>query len=91
MKLFTRKFWTYAFERAVKTAAQTALSLMSVDYTGLHDLPYDTVGSAAGLAAVLSVLTSLTQFKESVEAPAEASPEGGEELDADATQSIPRV
>lgn len=66
MKLFSKAFWIYASERAVKTAAQSALSLMTVDYTGILAVDFKAIGSAAGLAALLSVLTALTSFTPSV-------------------------
>lgn len=84
MELMTRAFWVYAWERAVKTTAQTALSLMSVDYVGVLEVDWAAVGSAAGLAAVLSILTSLTGFSDSApDAPDAPEPaEAGDPGDA---------
>lgn len=57
--MMTRAFWLAALERAAKTAAQCAVSLLGVGYVGVHDADWATVGSAAALAAVLSLLTSI--------------------------------
>jgi hypothetical protein len=57
--MYTRKFWTAAGERAVKTLAQTAVALLAGDGVGLLDVDWLRIGSVAGLAAVLSLLTSI--------------------------------
>ena len=46
-------------ERAIKTAAQTFLALVGTNAVGLTDVDWLAVASAVGLAAVLSVVTSL--------------------------------
>lgn len=56
--MFTRNFVRQAIERAVKTAAQSALALLVVG-GGLLDVDWTQVASVAGLAAVASVLTSV--------------------------------
>lgn len=56
--LLTKKFWSDTFERAVKTAAQT-LGASLVVFTGLLDVDWKNSLSAAGLATLLSVLTSV--------------------------------
>ncbi|MGH3980830.1 MAG: holin [Pseudonocardiaceae bacterium] len=58
--MFTYQFWRLAFERAVKTFAQTLLAIFGAGGIGLLDAPWTTALSAAGMAAVLSVLTSMT-------------------------------
>lgn len=46
-------------ERAVKTAAQAAVGVLGVDALGVLDVDWAGVASVSGLAAVLSVLTSI--------------------------------
>lgn len=57
--MFTLTFWKDAFERAVKTFAQAAVAVLTANATGLLDADWVTVASVAGLAAVVSVLTSV--------------------------------
>lgn len=57
--MFTRGFWKAATERAIKTVAQTGVALLTVDVTGLHDVDWPLTASAAGLAGLVSILTSL--------------------------------
>ena len=57
--MFTKKFWKDAGERAVKTGAQSAVSVLGANATGLLDADWLTVASVAGLAAVVSLLTSI--------------------------------
>jgi hypothetical protein len=61
--MYTRKFWTAAGERAVKTLAQTAVALLAGDGVGLLDVDWLRIGSVAGLAAVLSLLMSIGSAK----------------------------
>ncbi|MGH3904772.1 MAG: holin [Pseudonocardiaceae bacterium] len=58
--MFTYPFWRSALERAFKTFAQTLVALFSISGVGLLDAPWTSALSAAGMAAVLSVLTSMT-------------------------------
>ena len=57
--IFTKAFWAGAFERSVKTAAQTALAYIVIGTTGILDLDWVAVGSVVGAATLASVLTSL--------------------------------
>ena len=57
--MFTRAFWTATTERAIKTLAQTAAALAGGAGLGLLDIDWIAVGSISGLAAIVSVLTSV--------------------------------
>ena len=57
--MFTLMFWRDAIERAVKTAAQTAVALIGTDMVGFLELDWLQIASVSGVAAVLSVLTSV--------------------------------
>lgn len=46
-------------ERAVKTFAQSAVALITANATGLLDVDWAQLMSVAGLASVVSVLTSI--------------------------------
>lgn len=61
--------WTKAAAvRAVKTVAQTAVALLGTNAVGLTDVDWLAVGSAALLAGVVSLLTSVAGLPE-VEVP----------------------
>ena len=57
--MFTRKFWVDALERAVKSAAQGALTAGVFDQAGVIGTDWVGVASIAGGMALASVLTSL--------------------------------
>lgn len=57
--MWNRAFWAAAVERAVKTLAQTAAALLVGSGTGLIDADWLAVASVAGMAAVVSLLTSV--------------------------------
>ena len=57
--MFTTAFWKASFERAVKTFAQSLVAVGLVEAGGLLDVGWKGALSAAGLAAVISVLTSV--------------------------------
>ena len=59
----TRKWIKAAGVRAVKTMAQTAVSLISVG-TVMSDVNWPMVGSAAAVAGIISVLTSVAGIPE---------------------------
>ena len=57
--MFTKAFIIAAAERAIKTAAQIAVATITANATGLLDADWVAIGSVSGLAAVVSVLTSI--------------------------------
>jgi len=57
--MFTVDFWRFTTERAVKSFAQSLLAVLSVGGLGLFDVDWLAALSTAGMATVLSVLTSL--------------------------------
>ena len=58
-EILTRAFLLASLERCLKTFAQTAVALLSSDAVGLFDVNWASVASAAGMAAVVSLLTSV--------------------------------
>lgn len=59
MTFTTGKFWKAATERAVKTFAQSLSAVGLAGATGLLDVDWGNALSIAGLATLLSYLTSL--------------------------------
>lgn len=59
----TKEWWKAAGIRALKTVAQTAVALLGVG-TVLSDIDWIQVVSAAALAGILSMLTSLAGLPE---------------------------
>jgi hypothetical protein len=57
--MWSGAFWKAAFERAVKTFAQALVAVMTADGFGLLDANWTARLSAAGMAAVLSLLASI--------------------------------
>lgn len=57
--MFKKLFWVGVFERAVKTFCQSALAYLGANAIGLLHADWLGVLDVAGLATVLSVLTSL--------------------------------
>lgn len=57
--LTTREFWASSVERAVKTAAQTAVALIGTEAVGLFSLDWAQIGSVVATATILSLLTSI--------------------------------
>lgn len=63
MYLFTKEFWGYALERAVKTIAQAAVAVITGEAFGLFDGDaWLNVASIAGMAGIVSVLMSLQSY-----------------------------
>lgn len=57
--LWSIAFWRGAAERALKTFAQSLVAVIGVDAVGLLDVDWLGALSAATLATVISVLTSI--------------------------------
>ena len=57
--IFTLAFWKAATERAVKTFAQALAALLVAGGTGILDTEWTAAASVAGMAAVVSLLTSI--------------------------------
>ena len=63
MKLFTTAFWLYAGERAVKTAAQSAVAVLGSNTVTITHIDFLGLLAVAGGSALLSVLTSIVSAK----------------------------
>lgn len=57
--MFTKSFAVAALERAIKTFAQAAVAVLVGNVTGLLDVDWAQLASVSGLAALVSVLTSV--------------------------------
>ena len=53
------KFWLDTGDRAIATFAQAAVGALAAGVTGLLDVDFGQVASVAGLAAAVSILTSI--------------------------------
>jgi len=66
MTIFTRAFWRYAGERAIKTFAQVLLASLTVGdavpMAGIEEMPWLAALSIAAAATLISVLTSITAY-----------------------------
>ena len=74
--LFTRTFWLDALERAVKTAAQSAVLVVGAGQVDALSADWLTVGGFALGGALLSVLTSMASAKVPGISPASLLPPG---------------
>lgn len=61
--LFSKEWWIAAGIRAVKTLAQTAVATIGTTAV-LNEVNWVMVASASGLAAILSLLTSVAGLPE---------------------------
>lgn len=58
----------YSLERAVKTVAQTAVSvLLASEVIGLLDVSWLDLASVSGLAGIISLLTSVANYKKAAD------------------------
>lgn len=57
--MWTKTFWKDAIERAIKTTAQSLVALWATGTTGILDVDWVNALSVAGLAFLMSVLTSI--------------------------------
>lgn len=67
-----KAWWRAAGIRAIKTAAQTGVALIGTGAVGFTDLDWARIASVAGVAAVLSLLTSVAGLPELDAQPDEA-------------------
>lgn len=58
-RLLSGLFWLDAGERMVRAGASSALATIGTAQLGLLDVPWSGVASIAGLAAIVSLLTSI--------------------------------
>lgn len=76
MMLFSRDFWSVAFERMVKTVAQVAVATITAStFIPTVGDAWANVALTSGLAGLISVLTSLTSYDavtKAIAAPIEA-------------------
>lgn len=63
-KEYWQKWIKAASVRAIKTMAQTAIALIGTNAVGITAVDWSAVGSAAALAAVVSLLTSIAGIPE---------------------------
>lgn len=75
--MWTRNFWIDTFERAVKTFAQTAVAGIGANAMGVLEVDWIAMVSVAGLAAAVSVLTSVASAPLSVKGTASLTQEVG--------------
>lgn len=67
-----------ALTRAIKTFAQTAVSLIGTGAVGFTDLDWLQITSVAGVAAVVSLLTSVAGLPEVADGKSPLAPAEGE-------------
>lgn len=61
--LFSKNFWSLAFERMVKTIAQVMIaSITATTFIPTSGDAWVTILTTSGLAGLVSVLTSLTSY-----------------------------
>lgn len=63
MKMFSKEFWSYSGERAIKTVAQSALAYLGTGSVGLFTVDWTGLLSISLGAGLLSILTSIVSKK----------------------------
>ena len=58
-KYANKKFWLDAMDRAISTFAQAGVGVLTAGVTGILEIDWTQMLSVAGLAAVVSVFTSV--------------------------------
>jgi len=58
-KYAEKRFWIDTFDRAISTFAQAGVAVLTAGATGLLDVDWQQALSVSGLAATVSVLTSV--------------------------------
>lgn len=61
--IFTKAFWEYAGERAIKVASSTALGILGTGATGVMAVDWLNLVSAVGISTLVSILTSVVSAK----------------------------
>lgn len=62
--MFTKKWVKASLVRAIKTVAQTAVSLIGTNVMGITEVNWIAVLSASALAGIASILTSIAGLPE---------------------------
>lgn len=57
--IFSKAFWKGTGERAIKTFAQSLVAFVAADFASIVEVPWQDAAGVAGLAAMLSVFTSI--------------------------------
>ena len=60
------KYWAFAGERALKTAAQTAVATIGIGVTGVFEVDWLNLVSVTALSALMSLLTSVMTYDKQV-------------------------
>jgi len=61
--MFSKEFWSYSGERALKTVAQAAIAYLGTGSIGLFTVDWAGVASVSLGAGLLSILTSIVSKK----------------------------
>lgn len=88
--LTTREFWASSVERAIKTAAQTAVALIGTEAVGVFNLDWTQIGSVVATATILSLLTSIAGDTAGKNGPSFVRSEGIGIANAEAEEALRR-